>query len=1280
MIGMRMINIDVRVKDGVSLITERNELSSEGHPIDLIEYASDTLDTDSTAMDRILSSVPNTDLIVIRLTGEMTLFKRWEVLKEKADEHSVPILIVHNTPSKTLGYEGLSGLPHDEFSSATRYLTLGGHRNLLGFLKWSLNYFDHQGFELPEPYIPPAQGAYYPGMESTDIADYISKMDRTRPVILVLFSQRKWNSGRTEGVDSITHAIERKGGTPLPIFLNYAANAETGCIGIRRIIDDYLLADGEPIVDFAINMISSSITREAKARSDDPDDPFLERLSVPVMQTPTLVYTEEKWRKDTYGLTNAEIAYDVAFPEFDGQIISIPNSSTEIAPNGSRYYSPIRSRVDDIADMAMMWAKLRHKQNREKRVAIIFYQYPPKAAHAGGAADLDTFQSIRDLLERMDNEGYRLDFVPETSEELVDRIFTGVTNDWEYVSDDDVKRRASAFIDADVYQTWFDTLSQEQKDFIIRDWGDPPGNVLVIDNKIAVPGIVDGNIIMSFQPNRGKDIQSAYHNHNCSIPHQYLSFYRWLRYGFGANIVIHVGTHGTLEWLPGKGVGLSEDCSPDYVLSQLPNLYPYVIGNPGEGTQAKRRSYAVLVDHMIPAMVRSGTYDEVEELESVLQAYMRTENMKTGDQLEIMKQDLFDVFKKMALFSDMGLPEDADAEQVAAIADDLYDYVLEFKSNIIKDGLHILGRPPTDERLNEMIYSLTRLRNGNIPSLTESVAKCLGYDYSQLKKSPSSLDEDTGRFNGEIIDDIEDRSFRLISDVTAAGCDPGKCLEIAARAYPEDNADLIEAIRFICEELSPNISRITEELDSMMEGMEGKYVRPGPSGCPTRGRAQILPTGRNFYTLDPEAVPFPASWELGKRMADQLIDRYKEENGAYPESISIVIWATDTMKTGGDDVAYILWLMGVRPVWGGYGNRVMGLEIVPLAELGRPRVDVTVNISGLFRDTFPNLTDMINEAVTMVADLDETDEENRIRAHYRQEVLEDTAKGIPQDEARRNALTRVFGATPGQYGTGVNVLISTSGWEHRKELGDYYIDVGCYAYGQGSDGVKREDLYRRRLSKTSVTVKNSTSREYDLFDNDDVFQYLGGLNSAVESVTGKLPMSVIGCSANVDDPVLRTIQEESHYVFRSKVLNPKYEQGLRRHGFRGATEILKMFEYVFGWDATSDIIENWMYGRMATDYILEEDVREWIEKANPFALHDMIDVLMEAHERGMWETSDDLLKQLQEIYMDNEEILEELTDRQNFHRSILSGSMQNHTSRTDTSSPSSRMLLPSMDE
>ncbi|TQS81893.1 hypothetical protein A3207_08350 [Candidatus Methanomassiliicoccus intestinalis] len=1240
---MKILNISIRVKD-TSFYSETEELRKMGHDIDLTECTSDELDADDDLFKSLIGTISKTDFVIIRVSGDVSIFKKNQIFLEEIQNAETSLLIVNNILEKSFQYRNLFLQGDDDYTLLTRYAALGGSSNNKGILIWALNTFENKNLDLPEPIIPPAQGVYYPGRKSTDILEYIHELDKTKPVIGLLLSQRKWNSGKLDHIDRLIHAIEDKGASALPIFLNYAENKDTGCIGIKGIIDNCLLCDEKSVVDFVINTIPSSITIEAKLRSEDPNDKFLERLGVPVMQSPVIVYDEERWKSDIYGLTNAEIAYDVAFPEFDGQIISIPNASSETDENNVQYYSSIESRVDDVADMAVMWARLRKIPNNEKKVAIILYMYPPASSHAGGAADLDTFQSVRNMLIRLKNEGYSLDWIPESSEELVEKIFAGITNDTEWVSDQDISSRAAAMISKHEYETWFNELSEDQKNFLIKDWGKPPGSVLVINKSIAVPGIINGNVIISFQPSRGKDLQSAYHNHNCSMPHQYVSFYKWLRHSFGANAVIHVGTHGTLEWLPGKGVALSKDCCPDYVLSGLPNLYPYVIGNPGEGTQAKRRSYAVLVDHMIPAMVRAGSYDDISELESVLQTYMKTESMKQMDQLDIVKKDLYDIVKRLSMFSDIGLEENASPEQVGEMADELYDYVLNFKENIIKDGLHVFGTAPSGERLYEMIYSLVRLRNGNVPSLLESIAHARGLNFRELKADCSAYDEASGLFNGDLVDEIEEEAMNLIRLLSSAEFNAEECRNIATSRYPQDNSDLLAAIDFICQELRPNIEKITEEMDSLMIGLNGEYVLPGPSGCPTRGRAQILPTGRNFFTVDPEAVPTPASWELGKRMAEQMIERYLKDKGAYPESIAIVIWSTDTMKTGGDDVAYILHLMGVKPVWAGYGNQVIGLEVVPLSELGRPRIDVTINMSGLFRDTFPNLTDLINKAVQIVSELDEADETNYLKMHFRKELMDNISAGMPEDEARKRSMLRIFSSSPGQYGTGVNVLISTSNWKDRSDLGAYYREVGCYAYGMGINGVPDPETYKKKLSRVKVTVKNSTSREYDLFDNDDVFQYLGGLNSAVESVTGSMPMSLIGCSADTDDPVLRTIQEESRYVFRSKVLNPKYEKGLREHGFRGASEILKMFEYVFGWDATSDIIENWMYDGLAENYLLDDEVRGWIEESNPYAVRDMIGVLLEAADRDMWKPSEATAEKLKDLYLKNEAVLEKITD------------------------------------
>ena len=1056
-------------------------------------------------------------------------------------------------------------------------------------------------------------------------------------------SQRRWSGQDLVTVDALADEVCRQGAYPIVIFFTYGEKQETGSIGIRRLIDEYLVKDGKAVIDVAINTISSSIRNEAKLNSSLPNDLFLERLDIPILQSPMLVKTEENWRESIFGLTTAEIAYDVAFPEFDGQIITVPHSGTERTEQGL-IHVPIEERTRAVTEMAIRWGRLRHMCNRDRKVAILFYMYPPDISNGGSAAGLDTFQSIADLLKRMSEEGYSLDWVPKDRTEMAERIMSGITNDTEWVDDKSMIELAAGRIPADMYAKWFSTLCDRERSALVCDWGEPPGDILTCNGEMAVPGIMNGNVFLSFQPARGKDVQATYHNHNCTIPHQYLAFYRWVKEEFGADAVIHVGTHGTLEWLPGKSVGLSGDCACDYVLSQLPNLYIYVICNPGEGIQAKRRSYAVLVDHLIPALGRAGSYDELGELEVAIQSLMKMEADSQKPQLGEAASSLLNLIDKMNMRTDAGLGESPSTKEICDAAGRLYDYIEEVKENIIKDGLHVFGLVPKAERMHEMIYCLTRLPNGEIPSLPRSIAHARGYDLEYLQDNASEIDSRSGKFNAELAEEIAQETMRIISSCTDLSWEESACLSMIRSGY-EDRNDLERVIHFICEELYPNLLRTKGEMDSLIHGLEGGYVPPGPSGCPTRGRAQILPTGKNFYGLDPDSIPTQASWKIGVNMADQMIERFVEDNGRYPDSIGIVLWATDTLKTGGDDVAYVLWLMGIRPVWTGTAAAVTGLEVIPREELGRPRIDVTLRISGLFRDAFPNLTEMLDRAVEMVADLDESEEDNHIRANFRRELSELIAKGIPEDDARAKAMSRIFSGAPGQYGAGTNVLIRTSNWEERKEIGDYYIGVGSYRYGIHYNGICDEDTLRRRMARIEVTVKNSTSREYDMIDNDDVFQYLGGFNAAVESVTGRRPMSVIGCSADTTKPVLRTIEEESRFIFHSKVMNPKYERGLREHGFRGATEIKHMFEYVFAWDATSNIIEDWMYDTLAERYLLKEDVREWMEKANPYAVHDMLDILMEAESRGMWKPSGDLMDRLKEIYLENEEFLEEITDR-----------------------------------
>jgi len=1053
-------------------------------------------------------------------------------------------------------------------------------------------------------------------------------------------------NGNLDNINGLIRAVEELGGNPIAMFFNTYEEKIDGSKGIKRILSEDMTEGGKPVLDAIINTMSFSQTLVATPGVGDQvcDDNFYLTYGIPVLQTMTMVATEEHWRDHLEGLNPAEVAYDVVHPEFDGQIITVPEASTEARDDGVRYYSSIKDRALRVADMAMMWARLRHIDNKDRKVAILLYQYPPKNADAGGAAGLDTFASVVNILRRMKADGYDVgEHIPEDSKELVDIMLAGLTNDTEWISQEEVKKRAVDMVDPEQYDEWYRELSDKVRERLESDWGKPPGDHYVVGKDIIVPGAIFGNVIVGFQPDRGRDIQKSYHDPNCVHPHQYYAYYKWLRYDFGANAVIHVGTHGTLEWLPGKAVALSGDCCPDYVMTSLPDIYPYVIGNPGEGTQAKRRAAAVIIDHMIPTMTRAGGYDQILELEGTLQNFMTAKAQGQDQNLILIREKLREILLRMDMYNDMKLQPSCSDKELDDKFDDLYDYVVDIKENLIKDGLHILGDVSQGKRMEEDIYSLVRVSNGDIPSFREAIANAMGYDILDIQNNSSQWDEKTGKLKGQILEEVETTMESMIAEMAENGFDREICLRLAERF---DNwPDMVKVISFICDELHPNLLKMGNEVDSVMSALEGNFIEPGPSGCPTRGRAQILPTGRNFYSIDPDAVPWHSSWEIGKKMADQMLERYVSEHGSYPRNIGIVMWATDTMKTGGDDTAYVLWLMGIRPVWTGYAGRVKDLEVIPVSELGRPRIDVTLRISGLFRDTFPNLVRMIDRAVRMVAELDESEEENFILANLRRDIVLSIEEGMPEDQAREDAMIRIFGDAPGAYGSGTNILIRTSDWKEQRELGEIYRSYGEYAYGVGRYGDRKPDAFRHKLMNMDVTVKNSVSREYDMFDNDDVYTDLGGFNAAVKSVRGELPMSMIGFSADTTNLKTKTIDEEGRYIFRSKINNPKWVEGLKQHGFKGAQEISKMTEYVFGWDATSDIIDDWEYKSIADNFLFNKDNADWFREANPYAMMEVVSRLLEAIYRQMWDAGDEMEQRLQDLYEDLEGELEELNDR-----------------------------------
>ncbi len=1242
---MKYVNISIGTIDSFLMNEAVNIVRSEGYDIDYHNYDNVDLDEDPLFLAEAIDVISEADFITIKVHGDTSYCKKFDKIRNTIELHNISTHLSCTDACVTDAFRKYFLGTDEEYSLIMSYAIFGGDENFVSLIKWALNKFDNLGIPVDLPRHPLTEGVYYPGSDNHDMAAYIDGLDRSKPNIGIFFYQKQWITGNLGNVDGLIRAVEELGGNPVPLFFNTFEEKIDGSKGIKRILREDMTRDGRPVLDAIIETMSFSQTLIATPGVGDQvcEDNFFLTYGVPVLQTMTATSNEEYWRSHLEGLNPAELAYDVVHPEFDGQIITVLNATNEIKDN-IRYYSSVKDRAYRVADMAMMWARLRHIENKDRKVAILLYQYPPKNADAGGAAGLDTFASVVNILHRMKEDGYDVgDSIPETPKELVDILLSGLTNDTEWISHDEVKKRAVDMVPPEQYDIWYRELSEAARSRLESDWGKPPGEFYSVGKDIIVPGTVFGNIIVGFQPDRGRDIQANYHDPNVVHPHQYYAYYKWLRFDFGANAVIHVGTHGTLEWLPGKSIALSGDCCPDYILSSLPDIYPYVIGNPGEGVQAKRRAAAVIIDHMIPAMTRAGGYDEILELEGTVQSYMNAVTQSQDQNASLILSKLREILLRMEMYNDLKLDPDCSDDELESRIDDLYDYVVDIKENLIKDGLHILGEIPSGKRLEEDVYSLTRMANGEIPSLREGIARSLGYDILDLQNNPSQRDEITGRLKGQILEDVETDMESLIAKMAENGFRKDECLALI-KDY-EDPEDIRTTVTFVCDELYPNLMGMGNEIDSVMKALQGNFIEPGPSGCPTRGRAQILPTGRNFYSIDPDAIPWHSSWEIGKTMADQMLERFVEEHGSYPRNIGIVMWATDTMKTGGDDTAYVLWLMGIRPVWTGYAGRVKDLEVIPVSELGRPRIDVTLRISGLFRDTFPNLVRMIDRAVHMIAELDESEDENYLLANLRHDIVQSIEEGMPEDQAREDAMIRIFGDAPGSYGSGTNILVRTSDWKDRDEIGKIYRDYGEYAYGIGRAGERKPEAFRHRLMNMDVTVKNSVSREYDMFDNDDVYTDLGGFNAAVMSVRGEMPMSVIGFSADTSNIKTKTIEEEGRYIFRSKINNPKWVEGLKPHGFKGAQEISKMTEYVFGWDATSDIIEGWEYKSIADNFLFNKDNADWFRDANPYAMMEVTSRLLEAIYREMWDAGDEMEEKLKQLYEELEGDIEGLNDR-----------------------------------
>ena len=1179
------------------------------------------------------------DAVVLRLLGGR---RSWPAGVDALRDSGVPLVALGGEAAPDAELMRLSTVPAGVAAEALAYLREGGLANLGQLAAFLTGTLTLSG----EPFEPPI------GMPAFGLR-HRPRPEGDGPVVAIVYYRAHELSGNTAFVDTLADAVEAAGGVARPVFCGSLRHPDPALLE--------LLAGADAVIATVL-AAGGTVAADASAGGDEGawDAGVLSGLDVPVVQAICVTSSRPDWEASDAALTPMDAAMQVAIPEFDGRLIGAPFSFKELRTiaTGSDpvpVYVADPERAARVAGTAVRLATLRHIPNAAKRLALVLSSYPTKHARVGNAVGLDTPASAVVLLRALHEKGYDLgdlDVQTLDGDALVHRLIAAGGHDVEWLTAEQLAA-APARVSLRDYRRWFDDLEPGLAGRIRRQWGEPPGSLYVDGDEIVLAALTFGNVVLMIQPPRGfgENPVAIYHDPALPPSHHYLAAYRWLAEpvptgGFGADAVVHLGKHGTLEWLPGKGLGLSSGCAPDAVLGDLPLVYPFIVNDPGEGTQAKRRGHATVVDHLVPPMARADSYGDLARLEHLLDEYATVAALDP-DKLPMLRGQIWTLIRAAELHHDLHVAEMPDEAEFNDFVLHLDGYLCEVKDVQIRDGLHVLGRPPEGQALDNLAACVLRANqiwggSAALPGLRAAVARHYGLDERVLLGEPGALVEvpeplrkrwlrgQEARVRASAVVDVLDQAaVRLVGYLRDVGV--GMDAAEVVLGAPDDGVAAVLA--FARDELLPRLARTTDEIDNVLHALDGGFVPPGPSGSPTRGLVNVLPTGRNFYSVDPKAIPSRSAWDTGVALADSLLERHRAGTGEYPRSVGLTVWGTSAMRTQGDDIAELLWLLGCRPTWDDASRRVTGFEIVPVAELGRPRVDVTVRISGFFRDAFPHVISLLDGAVRAVAGLDEPAGTNPVREHVRQDLA---GHG---DE--RRATTRIFGSKPGAYGAGLLPLVDAGNWRSDADLAEVYAVWGGYAYGQGLDGREaREDL-ETTFGRIQVAAKNQDNREHDIVDSDDYFQYHGGMVAMVRHLTGRNPEAYVGDSANPDQVRTRTLQEETNRVFRARVVNPRWTAAMRRHGYKGAFEMAATVDYLFGYDATTGVVQDWMYAGLAREYVLDPANRAFFDKSNPWALRGITERLLEASERGLWEQPDPgLLDALRRTYLELEGDLE----------------------------------------
>ena len=1146
-------------------------------------------------------------LVIVRLLGGAAYWRYGiEQFSIRLREAGVPLAVLPGDDRPDAELRAASTVGDADWEELLACCVEGGPENAATFLHLA-NHMLGRGPRPPAARPLLRAGYYWPGATTADADTVAGHWRPEAPVVALVFYRALLQGAGLQPLDRMISALQARGLNPLPVFVaSLKDSVSAATLG-------HVFARTPP--DLVLNATSFAVSSpDAAAWGGERAPTVLDAGGRPVIQIVLATGTEADWAEGERGLTPRDIAMNVALPEVDGRILSRAVSFKGEAWRDEATQCTIaayRARDDRIAfaaDLATAWVTLGRLQPADRRVALVLANYPNKDGRLANGVGLDTPASTVAVLDALRDAGYRVEDAPGDAAALMEAILAGPTN-W---LTDRADRSGGERLSLDSYTIFYNALPPRVREAVEDRWGPPAADPFFVDGAFALSILRYGNVAVGVQPARGYNIdpEATYHAPDLVPPHNYFAFYAWLRVSFATNAVIHLGKHGNLEWLPGKAVALSSECFPEAVLGPMPHLYPFIVNDPGEGTQAKRRAQAVILDHLTPPMTRAESYGPLRDLEALVDEYYQAAGVDPR-RISHLRGEILSLMSATGLDLDAGVTDAGDDDHRFKKLD---AYLFELKESQIRDGLHVFGRSPEGIQERDLAIALLRVPRGDGKAANASLIRAIAADLGVGAGGFDPLDCDLGApWTGprpEALQAASEEPWRTAGDTVErlerVAADLVDRPERADDRMPQTQAVIGTLQAAVLPALRASGRR---EIAAMLDGLDSRFVSPGPSGAPTRGRLDVLPTGRNFFSVDSRAIPTRAAWALGWKSACRLIERHAQEQGDWPRVMAITAWGTANMRTGGDDIAQALALMGARPLWDAMSGRVTGFEVLPAGTLGRPRVDVTLRVSGFFRDAFPAQMDLVASAARAIMELDEPADINPAAARYRVEAAREGAE---------RAGWRVFGSKPGAYGAGLQAMIDERLWNDRADLGRAYLEWSGYAYGAGVEGTEARAALSDRLARVQAVVQNQDNREHDLLDSDDYYQFEGGMAAAIESLGGRAPAIYHNDHSRPERPVIRTLDEEIGRVVRARAVNPKWIAGVKRHGYKGAFEIAATVDYLFAFAATTGAVKNHHFDLVYEAYLEDAGTRDFIAENNAPALREIAERLTEAIDRGLW--------------------------------------------------------------